>query len=158
MWIHDRRRGVLGGGVLYSLCNEWSSRLVVSKKAERAPIGGPSLTESLLNSSIILSCLHRNISASCQLSIQRLKGNNRLIMAEIANRQEEHEQIATSLEVEQLDTNLFRSKSLWLPIRAKGVFGGQVISQALVSATRCVDPVFSLHVSSRQIKSLDRLI
>ncbi|KAF8078267.1 HotDog domain-containing protein [Lyophyllum atratum] len=59
--------------------------------------------------------------------------------------QAEHEQISTSLEVEQLDDNLFRSKSLWLPAHARGVFGGQVISQALVSATNCVDPAFGLH-------------
>jgi hypothetical protein len=80
--------------------------------------------------------------------------------------QVEHEQISTSLEVEQIDVNLFRSKSLWLPARARGVFGGyvgytyrtninpthldrsrQVISQALVSATNCVDSGFALHVS-----------
>lgn len=67
-------------------------------------------------------------------------------MTEVS-RQEEHEQIATSLEVEQLDVNLFRSKSLWLPVRARGVYGGQVISQALVSATNCVDPAYGLHVS-----------
>lgn len=59
--------------------------------------------------------------------------------------QVEHEQISTSLEVEKIDRNLFRSKSLWLPLRARGVFGGQVISQALVAATNCVDPVFALH-------------
>lgn len=40
--------------------------------------------------------------------------------------QAEHEQISTSLEVEQIEVNLFRSKSLWLPMRARGVFGGQV--------------------------------
>lgn len=57
----------------------------------------------------------------------------------------EHESIATSLEVEQLDKNLFRSKTLWLPKRARGVFGGQVISQALVAASNCVDPEFGLH-------------
>ncbi|KAG6902310.1 hypothetical protein C0995_001689 [Termitomyces sp. Mi166 len=57
----------------------------------------------------------------------------------------EHEQISTSLEVEQLDSNLFRSKSLWVPTNARGVFGGQVISQALVSATNCVSPAFGLH-------------
>ncbi|KAH6917568.1 thioesterase-like superfamily-domain-containing protein [Coprinopsis sp. MPI-PUGE-AT-0042] len=57
----------------------------------------------------------------------------------------EHEQISTSLEVERLDVNLFRSKSLWLPARARGVFGGQVISQALVSATNSVDPAYALH-------------
>ncbi|KAG5648188.1 hypothetical protein DXG03_006143 [Asterophora parasitica] len=59
--------------------------------------------------------------------------------------QVEHDQISTSLEVEHLDVNLFRSKSLWLPRRARGVFGGQVISQALVSATNCVNPAFGLH-------------
>jgi DNA-repair protein complementing XP-A cells len=59
----------------------------------------------------------------------------------------EHELISTSLEVEQLDTTLFRSKSLWTPARARGVFGGQVISQALVSATKSVDPSYALHVS-----------
>lgn len=59
----------------------------------------------------------------------------------------EHTLISTSLEVEQLDTTLFRSKSLWIPLRARGVFGGQVISQALVSATKSVDPSYALHVS-----------
>ncbi|KAF9452530.1 Thioesterase/thiol ester dehydrase-isomerase [Macrolepiota fuliginosa MF-IS2] len=59
--------------------------------------------------------------------------------------QVEHEQILTSLEVEKIEVNLYRSKSLWLPLRGRGVFGGQVISQALVSATNCVDPRFSLH-------------
>lgn len=57
-----------------------------------------------------------------------------------------HEQISEALEVEQLDVNLFRSKTLYLPARARGVFGGQVISQALVSATNCVDPAYYLHV------------
>ena len=68
-------------------------------------------------------------------------------MVELENKQVEHEFISTSLEVEKLDANLFRSKSLWIPIRARGVFGGQVISQALVSATECVDPAYVLHVS-----------
>lgn len=63
------------------------------------------------------------------------------------NLQAEPLHISAALEVEQLDVNLFRSKSLWLPIRARGVFGGQVISQALVSATKCVKPEYSLHVS-----------
>jgi len=65
-------------------------------------------------------------------------------MAEFTE-QTEHELISTSLEVEQLDTTLFRSKSLWIPSRARGVFGGQVISQALVSATKTVDPEYALH-------------
>ena len=58
----------------------------------------------------------------------------------------EHEHISTTLDVEKLDLNLFRSKSLYVPVRARGVFGGQVIAQAIVSATNCVDPAFGLHV------------
>jgi len=57
----------------------------------------------------------------------------------------EHELISTSLDVEQLDTTLFRSKSLWTPLKARGVFGGQVISQALVAATKSVDSEYALH-------------
>ena len=68
-------------------------------------------------------------------------------MSEITQDQVEHELISTSLEVETLDTNLFRSRSLRMPPRGRGVFGGQVISQAVVSATNCVDPVYGLHVS-----------
>ena len=47
-------------------------------------------------------------------------------MSEISDtlNQVEHEQISTSLEVEQIEVNLFRSKSLWLPLCARGVFGG----------------------------------
>ena len=60
--------------------------------------------------------------------------------------QHDHEQISECLEVEPIDVNLFRSKTLYTPARARGVFGGQVISQALVSASNCVDPVYSLHV------------
>jgi len=61
----------------------------------------------------------------------------------------EHQLITASLELEQLDENLFRSptKSLWVPSRARGVFGGQVISQALVAASKTVEDVHchSLH-------------
>ena len=66
-------------------------------------------------------------------------------MAEYSN-QVESRQPADALEVEQLDFNLYRSKRLWIPFRSRGVFGGQVISQALVSASNCVDHVYSLHV------------
>ncbi|KAI6134063.1 hypothetical protein EV401DRAFT_2053198 [Pisolithus croceorrhizus] len=59
--------------------------------------------------------------------------------------QAEHSKISTSLEVEQIDENLFRSVNLFVPMRSRGVFGGQVISQAIISATKCVDPAFGLH-------------
>ena len=60
--------------------------------------------------------------------------------------QAESSKISTSLELEQIEVNLFRSKTLYKPTASRGVFGGQVISQAIVAATNCVDPVFGLHV------------
>lgn len=43
--------------------------------------------------------------------------------------------------------NLFRGQKdfLWKPIGARGVYGGQVIGQALASAMRTVDPEKKLH-------------
>ncbi|KIY53192.1 Thioesterase/thiol ester dehydrase-isomerase [Fistulina hepatica ATCC 64428] len=55
------------------------------------------------------------------------------------------ESISTSIEVDELDTNLFRSRNLRLPFGARGVFGGQVISQALFAATKSVESAFGLH-------------
>jgi acyl-CoA thioesterase II len=63
----------------------------------------------------------------------------------ITKQQAEHQLITTSFELEQLDTYLFRSKSLEIPARARGVFGGQVIAQALTAATKCVDNRYSAH-------------
>jgi hypothetical protein len=55
--------------------------------------------------------------------------------------------ISNALELEQLDPILFRSTSLYLPKGSRGVFGGHVISQALVAATKCVSKEYALHVS-----------
>jgi len=60
--------------------------------------------------------------------------------------QAERRDISYALDVEQLDLNLYRSRNLTLPFQARGLFGGQVISQALVAATRCVESEFTLHV------------
>jgi len=60
--------------------------------------------------------------------------------------QAEPSDISAALDVEQLDLNLYRSRNLSLPFEARGVFGGQVISQAVVAATNCVKPEFTLHV------------
>ena len=64
----------------------------------------------------------------------------------VDHNQAEPTDISVALDVEQLDLNLYRSRNLSLPFQARGVFGGQVISQALVAATKCVKPEFSLHV------------
>jgi len=60
--------------------------------------------------------------------------------------QAEPSDISAALDVEQLDLNLYRSRNLAVPCEARGVFGGQVISQAVVAATNCVKPEFTLHV------------
>ena len=62
------------------------------------------------------------------------------------NDQAEPSDISSALDVEQLDLNLYRSRNLSLPFEARGVFGGQVISQALVAASACVKPEYTLHV------------
>jgi acyl-CoA thioesterase len=55
--------------------------------------------------------------------------------------------ISSALDVERLGMDLFRSTSLYLPYAARGVFGGQVISQSLVAATKSVTSELALHVS-----------
>lgn len=68
-------------------------------------------------------------------------------MADTTDRNEaEPSDISSALDVEQLDLNLYRSRNLSLNFDARGVFGGQVISQALVAATNCVKSEFTLHV------------
>ncbi|KAI8826822.1 acyl-coenzyme A thioesterase 8-like protein [Fimicolochytrium jonesii] len=53
--------------------------------------------------------------------------------------------IEQGLELEEIDLNLFRSKRLWLPTGARGVFGGQVVGLALAAASRTVDKRFRVH-------------
>ena len=54
--------------------------------------------------------------------------------------------IEKSLELEIIDAPLlFRSKQLWTPIGARGVFGGQVIGLGLAAATKTVDSTFQVH-------------
>lgn len=67
-------------------------------------------------------------------------------MDDLPSYQMESPNPSDALEVEQLDVNLYRSKHLWVPRRSRGVFGGQVISQALVAAGNCVAPEYTLHV------------
>jgi len=66
------------------------------------------------------------------------------------SREVEHTLISASVDLEQLDENLFRShsRSLWVPYSARGVFGGLVISQALLAATKSVPEDQGLHAHS----------
>ncbi len=54
-----------------------------------------------------------------------------------ADAEPQHE-IGAALAVEEIDTDLYRSVDLWKPSRARGVFGGQVIAQALAAASLTV--------------------
>jgi acyl-CoA thioesterase 8 len=52
------------------------------------------------------------------------------------------------LDLEKIDENLFRSKSLWKHKTARGVYGGQTIGQALVAASQNIPEnqhIHSLH-------------
>ena len=52
------------------------------------------------------------------------------------------------MDLEEVDTNLFvaPSENLWVPAGGVGVFGGQVIGQALHAASLTVErPDFQLH-------------
>ena len=53
-----------------------------------------------------------------------------------------------SLALEELDLNYYRSssKQLYKPVYARGVFGGQVIGQALNAATATVPKQYFVHV------------
>ncbi|KAG0265608.1 Acyl-CoA thioesterase 8 [Mortierella polycephala] len=53
--------------------------------------------------------------------------------------------IETMLDLEEIDKDLYRSKKLWAPMGARGVFGGNVVGQALVAATNTVSTDFSVH-------------
>lgn len=37
------------------------------------------------------------------------------------------QQLANAVAVQEIDTNLYMSQELWLPIGARGAFGGQVL-------------------------------
>ncbi|CAO1615674.1 unnamed protein product [Sympodiomycopsis kandeliae] len=50
-----------------------------------------------------------------------------------------------AIDVEELDADLFRSKSLWQPARARGVFGGQVIGMGVTSSSRTIRKEMTLH-------------
>ncbi|KAK0543818.1 acyl-CoA thioesterase [Tilletia horrida] len=55
------------------------------------------------------------------------------------------EAISDALHVEELGVDLYRSKTLWQPSRARGVFGGQVIGQSIAAASKTVREGFTLH-------------
>lgn len=64
--------------------------------------------------------------------------------------QEGRNHIGTMLELNEVKVDTYQSKSLYVPrmIKAKGVFGGQMMAQAIVAATNTVDPAFGLHVGT----------
>jgi hypothetical protein len=71
-------------------------------------------------------------------------GTSSLKIMSAEENQAEHEQIATSLEVETIEVNLFRSKSLFLPFRSRGVFGGFVSNHLLCDVKKAKDKGISI--------------
>ncbi|KAK5664894.1 acyl-CoA thioesterase [Batrachochytrium dendrobatidis] len=53
--------------------------------------------------------------------------------------------IELALDLEYIDSNLYRSKQLWTPAGNRGVFGGQVVGLALSAAAKTVDSKFQVH-------------
>ena len=78
-------------------------------------------------------------------------------MEDAPSYQMESSQPSDALDLEKLDVNLYRSRHLWIPRRARGVFGGQVISQALVAATNCVGAEYGLHVRLTRLMNIQRI-
>lgn len=56
------------------------------------------------------------------------------------------ERIDNELDVEHLDVLLYRSCQLRAPLRGRGAFGGQVVGQALLTASKSVPEKYMLHV------------
>lgn len=46
------------------------------------------------------------------------------------------QQLASAVDVQEIDTNLYMSRELWLPIGARGAFGGQVLPFYFFSLTK----------------------
>ncbi|CAO3595536.1 unnamed protein product [Absidia cylindrospora] len=53
--------------------------------------------------------------------------------------------LADAVDVQEVDTNLYLSKQLWLPLGARGAFGGQIVAQALRAAFHTVGKTFQVH-------------
>lgn len=51
----------------------------------------------------------------------------------------------STLALEELDLNIFRSKTLWRPLGGRGVFGGQIIGLSLAASNKTVEPNFHVH-------------
>ena len=49
------------------------------------------------------------------------------------------------MQLQELDLNLYQSKNLWRPKGARGVFGGQVVGQALMAALKTVEDDYLMH-------------
>lgn len=56
------------------------------------------------------------------------------------------ERLINSIDVQYLDTNIYMSKELWLPVGSRGAYGGQIIGQALHAGWNTVSDELFVHV------------
>ncbi|KAI8072738.1 HotDog domain-containing protein [Gongronella butleri] len=53
--------------------------------------------------------------------------------------------LLNAVDVQQIDTDLFMSKQLWIPLGARGVYGGEIVAQSLRAAWNTVEDKFAVH-------------
>lgn len=64
------------------------------------------------------------------------------------------ERLINSIDVQYLDTDIYMSKELWLPVGSRGAFGGQIIGQALHACWNTVKDEFFVHVREKKTACL----
>ncbi|CAO3628482.1 unnamed protein product [Cunninghamella echinulata] len=55
------------------------------------------------------------------------------------------QKMSNAIDVQEIDINLYMSKQLWIPLGARGVFGGEIVAQSLRSAWNTVEEKFHIH-------------
>ncbi|KAI9308706.1 HotDog domain-containing protein [Cunninghamella echinulata] len=55
------------------------------------------------------------------------------------------EYLAKSVDVQEIDVDLYMSQMLYIPLGGRGVFGGQIVAQALSAAFKTVGKTFQVH-------------
>lgn len=59
------------------------------------------------------------------------------------------EKLINAIDVQYLDTDIYMSKELWLPVGSRGAFGGQIVGQALHAGWNTVSDELFVHVRER---------
>ena len=90
--------------------------------------------------------MHGNLIKNLSRNI-RLHNNINNVKINVTNFNVINRSIADTgpIALEMLDVDLFRSKTLWKPVGARAVYGGQVVGQALAASKECIKDTKELH-------------